>query len=144
MARQVSAGRSLEVAGLGHGSMPIPVAARVGPLLVTGGVSGVDRSTGAVPEGVDRQVAQLFLNLAAVLQAGGGRPRDVVKITFFVRDRAYRSAINPEWTAMFPEEGDRPARQTLVYEHLPQGVDVQAELLAFVAEDLSMGEGAPR
>lgn len=132
-------GRSLQVPGLGHGSTPIPVAARVGPVLVTGGVSGMDPSTGTVPEDLGQQVAQLFRNLAAVLEAGGASSRNVAKITFFVRDRAHRSAINREWTAMFPEEGDRPARHTLVYEHLPQGVDVQAELLAFVGDEHPAG-----
>lgn len=137
-------GRSLQVPGLGHGSTPIPVAARVGPLLVTSGVSGTDPSTGTVPQDLGQQVAQLFRNLAAVLEAGGASPRDVVKITFFVRDRAHRSVINPEWTGMFPEEGDRPARHTLVYEHLPQGVDVQAELLAFVGDEQPAREKGER
>lgn len=133
-------GRSLQVPGLGHGSAPIPTAARVGSVLVTGGVSGVDPSTGTVPEDLGRQAAQLFRNLAAILEAGDASPQDVVKITFFVRDRAYRSAINPEWTVMFPEEGDRPARHTLVYEHLPHGVDIQAELLAFVRDGQPAGK----
>lgn len=133
-------GRSLEVPGLGHGKTPIPLGARVGPLLATGGLSGQDPSTGTVPQELDRQVAQLFRNVVAVLEAGGATPRDVVKVTFFVRDRAQRSAINPEWTAMFPDEGDRPARHTVVSAHLPEGVDVQAELLAFVADEPSRQE----
>lgn len=111
--------------------MPIPLAAEVGGLLMTSGVDGTDPATGSRPESLDDEVAQVFRNLRAILAKAGGGPESVVKITFFVRDRAFRDAINREWIAMFPDAHDRPARHTLVYE-LPAGMRVQAEMVAVV------------
>src|SRR6516165_1209199 len=54
--------RSIEVPGLRH-SAPIPQAAVVGNLLVSGGISPVDPQTGAVPDGTDEQAALAFANV---------------------------------------------------------------------------------
>ena len=123
----------VEVEGLGHGSQPIPLAVRVGPLLTTGGISGVDRTSGEIPDDTGAEVANLFANVKAVLDAAGTDPSTVAKITFFVRDRGLRDAINQEWVAMFPDADDRPARHTLVHD-LPGRMQVQAEVLAFLAD----------
>jgi 2-iminobutanoate/2-iminopropanoate deaminase len=123
--------RSIEVEGLQH-SAPIPMAARVGPLLVSGGISGQDPATGQVPADVAGQVRLVFANLRRVLAAGGAGPDDVAKLTFFVRDRAVRPVIDEEWVAVFPDAAGRPARHTLVAE-LPPTFDVQCEVIAYVA-----------
>jgi 2-iminobutanoate/2-iminopropanoate deaminase len=125
---------SVEVPGLHHGGMPIPQASRVGPLLVSSGVSGMDPATGQIPTAVDDQVATLFDNVARVLVAAGGDTRDIAKLTFFVRDRGCRDAINKHWTAMFPDETARPARHTLTLD-LPPSVEVQCEIVAFITEE---------
>jgi 2-iminobutanoate/2-iminopropanoate deaminase len=125
--------RSIEVEGLSH-SAPIPMGARVGPLLVSSGISGQDPATGQVPGDVAEQVRLVYANLRRVLAAGGADAGDVVKLTFFVRDRAVRAAIDEEWLAMFPDEASRPARHTLVAE-LPPAFEVQCEVIAHVAGD---------
>jgi 2-iminobutanoate/2-iminopropanoate deaminase len=122
--------RSVEVAGLGHGEMPIPVAALRNGLLVSGGVSGTDPESGTIPENLDAEVAQVFANIKSVLEAAGMKQDHVVKLTFFVRDRSARGAINVEWVALFPDPVDRPARHTLVQD-LPGVMRVQAEIIAF-------------
>jgi 2-iminobutanoate/2-iminopropanoate deaminase len=123
----------VEVEGLGHGAQPIPLAVRMGPLLTTGGISGVDRASGEIPADADAEVANLFANVAAVLEAAGADASAVAKMTFFVRDRSLRDAINQQWVAMFPEAADRPARHTLVHD-LPGRMQVQAEVLAFISD----------
>jgi 2-iminobutanoate/2-iminopropanoate deaminase len=123
--------RVISVAGLGHGDQPIPLAVALGPLLVTGGLSGRDPESGRLPEELDAEVAQLFRNISAVLAAGGCGPEAVAKVTVYVRDRAARGAINREWVALFPDPVDRPVRHTLVHD-LPGDLRVQADLLAFL------------
>jgi len=123
---------SINVDGLGHGGQPIPNACRLGNILVTGGIAGIDPATQELSTDGTLQCAQLFRNLAAVLAAGGASAANVAKLTFFVRDRNLRDAINAQWIAMFPDEHARPARHTLVYEHLPTGVLVQCEALALL------------
>lgn len=125
--------RIIEVPGLGHGTMPIPLAAVVGGLLATGGVSGTDPATGQRPDALDAEVAQVFANLRAILAAAGMGPESVLKITFSVLDRSVRDLINTEWVAMFPDEHDRPARHTVVNQ-LPASMRVQAEMLAIATD----------
>jgi len=121
--------RVVEVPGLGHGGQPIPLAVALGGLLVTGGLSGRDPRDGTLPAALEDEVAQLFRNVGAVLDAAGTGPEAIAKITVLLRDGSYRDAVNREWVALFPDASDRPARQTFV-QSLPGDLRVQADLLA--------------
>lgn len=120
--------RSIEVPGLRH-SAPIPQAAVVGNLLVSGGISPVDPETGAIPDGTDDQVALAFANVRRVLTAAGGTPEDVVKCTVFVQDKAIRPVIDRYWVEMFPDAASRPARHTLRFD-LQGSTQLQLEIMA--------------
>lgn len=124
--------RSVEVPGLGHGTHPIPTAAQVGPLLVSGGISGVDRSTGELPADAPSQVAHAFANAEAVVAAAGGSLDDIAKLTVYVASKEVRPLLNAEWTTRFPDPLSRPARHVLVYDSLPAGMHLQCELVAWV------------
>jgi 2-iminobutanoate/2-iminopropanoate deaminase len=124
--------RSIDVEGLGHGDLPIPAAARVGSLVATGGVRGVDRMTGKMPTDLSEQVRLMFENLLVILQAAGATRDGILKLTIWIRNHDARAAINREWLAMFPDEHSRPARHIMLYE-LGGGMLVQCEALA-VAE----------
>jgi 2-iminobutanoate/2-iminopropanoate deaminase len=124
--------RSIEVPGLRHRA-PIPQAAVVGNLLVSGGISPIDPETGAVPEGTDEQVAIVFANIGRVLAAAGGTPGDVVKCTVFVQDKAIRPVIDKYWVEMFPDAASRPARHTLRSD-LQAGTQLQVEIMAVIGQ----------
>lgn len=121
--------RVITVAGLSHGDLPIPLAAEKDGLLISGGINGIDPATGTRSDALADQVAQLWANIGAILDAAGFRPDDVVKLTFYVADPSTRSLINPGWLALFPDEQSRPARHTLV-QQLSAGQQIQAELIA--------------
>jgi 2-iminobutanoate/2-iminopropanoate deaminase len=125
--------RSIEVPGLQHGALPIPVASVVGNLLVSGGINPVDPETGAIPDDTDEQVAVAFANVRRVLAAAGGAPEDVVKCTVFVRDRAIRPVIDKYWTEMFPDPASRPARHTLTAD-LQGRTQLQLEIMAVLGQ----------
>jgi 2-iminobutanoate/2-iminopropanoate deaminase len=125
--------RSILVPGLGHGSNPVPAAARCGPLLATGGVRGIDLATGSLPDDPRSEVRHAFANLGAILQAGGAHWADVLHVTVFLADGSVRELVNAEWVATFPDETARPARHVLV-QPLPGGMTVQLEALAYVTE----------
>lgn len=119
---------SIHVPGLGHGAQPIPAASVVGNLLVSGGISGKDPATGAVPEDPAAEVAQAFANLRAILDAAGGSMDQVVKVTVFMPDRSVRTHLNPVWEEHFPDPEARPARHTL---QVPlTGMRLQLEAIA--------------
>ncbi len=124
--------RAIYVDGLSHGASAIPTASLVGPLLVSGSISGIDRASGTVPDDIPTQVRNAFDNVRAVLEAAGGTLDDIAKLTFFVADRALRADIDPVWNETFPDPASRPARHAAVYSHLPNGLHLQCELIAYI------------
>ena len=125
--------RSIEVPGLGHRGLPIPVASVVGNLLVSGGINPVDPATGVIPDDADGQVALAFANVRLVLEAAGGTIADIVKITVFTTDKSIRPVVDKYWTEMFPDEASRPARHTLSADH-PGNRLLQLEVIALLGE----------
>lgn len=126
--------RSIEVEGFSHGAQPIPAACRVGPLIMTGGVYGLDPATGKIPDDVGEQARLMFANLERILQAAGARLVDVAKMTVYVRVPEARPAVNAEWLKAFPEAASRPARHTQQNDHLPANMLVQCDVTAWVVE----------
>ncbi len=122
--------RSIEIEGFGHGNVPIPAASRVANVVMTGGISGMDRTTHTVPSDARAQVANAFANLRAILVAAGATPEDVVKLSITVASFDLRGAINEEWLAMFPDEHSRPARHVMKYDHFTAPVVLQLEAYA--------------
>jgi len=123
--------KSIHLEGVSHNA-PIPLGARVGPILATGGVSGIDPSTGKAPADAESQAKFAFQNMGNILKEGGMDWGDVVKLTVFLTDDALRSVINKHWLEIYPDEHHRPARHSLV---MPlRGVLLQLEVLA-VAKD---------
>ncbi len=122
--------RSVEIEGVHH-KAPIPAGSRIGNLVVSGGIMGIDPETGELADGLAAQAAVMFANVRRFVQAAGGSPENIIKMTLWVRDRADRAAIDPHWTAMFPDPQSRPARHTLVYQ-LPDRMLVQCEIMAVI------------
>jgi enamine deaminase RidA (YjgF/YER057c/UK114 family) len=126
--------RSIEIEGFGHGAQPIPAASRVGPLVMTGGVHGFDARIGAIPDDVNEQARLMFENLTRLLVAAGGDLGCVARMTVYVKAPEARAAVNAEWLKAFPDPHSRPARHTIVYEHLPGKMLVQCDATAFVSD----------
>ena len=90
---------------------------------------GIDPATGELAEGLEAQVALMFTHVRRFMEAAGGSPENIVKMTLWVCNRAARATIDPHWIAMFPDPQSRPARHTLVYQ-LPDRMLVQCEIMA--------------
>lgn len=64
-----------------------------GRVLVTGGLVGWNEQ-GVFAEGFLAQLRQTLLNIKAVVEAGGGRIEDIVRLTWYVTDiETYRSSL---------------------------------------------------
>jgi enamine deaminase RidA (YjgF/YER057c/UK114 family) len=64
-----------------------------GRVLVTGGLVGWD-AQGVFAQGFVGQLRQTFLNIRAVVEAGGGRVEDIVRLTWYVTDIVtYRASL---------------------------------------------------
>lgn len=127
MARRVS----IEVPGFTHDA-PIPAACRIGPFLISSGVSGKEPFTGKFPEGIAAQCAQMFDTVRKLLEAAGGSPGDVVKMNVWMKDREQRGHLNKSWLEMFPDPHSRPARHTFNAPDLPGAMLVQCEIFAIL------------
>ena len=103
--------RSIDVGGFGHQN-PIPAASRLGPLLMSSIVAPFDVGTRNVPAEPSAQIENLFIHTEKMLEAGGATWDDVVKMTFYVEDIAYRELLNEPWVKRFPDPASRPARHT--------------------------------
>ena len=132
--------KSIEVAGFNHGSLPIPAASRVDNIVATGGIYGLDVTSGKLPDDPRAQGELMFANLRLILQAAGATLEDVVKMTFWVKVPEARQVINTGWLVAFPDPASRPARHTLQNDHLPANMLVQCDALA-VVQGQSTAEG---
>ena len=122
--------QSIDIEGFGHVN-PIPVASRIGPLVVSSIISPSNAGGREIPDGVDEQIANLFRHVGAMLAAAGAGWNDVAKMIFYVKDLATRARLNEPWAARFPDPGSRPARHTQLAQ-LAEKVHVACDFLAYV------------
>jgi 2-iminobutanoate/2-iminopropanoate deaminase len=104
--------KSIYAADLSHKN-PIPAACRVGNVLMSGIVGGVDPRTGELPASLDEQCRLMFGHIRNIVEQGGGTLDDIVKITVYLKDHKDRDALNREWLKAFPNADSRPARQAM-------------------------------
>jgi len=116
---------------LAIGQEPI-AAARIGNMVFTSGVPGIDLSTGALGKGAEKQFEFAFQNLVALLKMAGAGPDAIGLLTVFIPDRTNRAFINKDWLKLFPG-ANRPARKTN-QAPLPPGMEVQLMAAAIVGE----------
>ena len=103
---------SIYVEGFGHKN-PIPAACRVGNIVYSGSIQGTDPATGGYGADLDAQAALMFAHVKRIVEAAGGSPENIVKMTVWLKDRGNRDAINREWLKMFPDPHSRPARHAI-------------------------------
>ena len=105
--------QSVNFPGFAHQN-PIPNASRIGNIMMSSVISGVDPGTRNYPASLAGQVANIFTHIRRAVEAAGGTPDNILKVTFYVRDQAAgRAALNEEWVKIFPDPEARPARHTL-------------------------------
>ncbi|MGX5847322.1 RidA family protein [Mesorhizobium sp. PL10] len=126
--------KSVTAEGLAH-KHPVPNACRIGNLVFSGAIHGVNPTTHELPAGMADQSANVFANMRAIIEAAGGSAEDIIKVEIYLRDSGDRNAVNEEWLRMFPDPQSRPARHV---RPLPPDSPslVQSEFIA-VLEDAS-------
>jgi 2-iminobutanoate/2-iminopropanoate deaminase len=103
--------RELRVQGLPEPISHYTDAVLAGELLFISGVVPVDENGALVDGDVIAQAGQVFALIGRVLQAAGGVPADIVKVTVYLLDIEDRPLINPVRQSFFGSS--RPA-STLV------------------------------
>src|ERR1051326_679273 len=103
--------RSIYIDEFAHKS-PIPNASRIGDIIVSGLIRGVDPDTQAFPPTVEKQCEFMFANLRRTVEAGGGKGETIINLMFGVKGWR-RKPIDDEWVKIFPDPASRPARQIM-------------------------------
>jgi 2-iminobutanoate/2-iminopropanoate deaminase len=112
------AGRQpLEIPGLAHRD-PLPMGAKAGNLVFSSVIGGQDPKTNKQVAGTEQQMDQAFQNMRALVEQAGGTTGDIGWVWVFLRDKSDQPAMIDAWLKMFPRDGDRPARKTIMYDEL--------------------------
>ena len=120
--------QSIFIPGFQHKN-PIPGASRVGNIVASGVINGVEPATGAPGATLARQCELMFEHMRTLVEGAGGGMDRIVKVNVWMADPAQREALNAVWCAVFPDPQSRPARHTLPGA-LGNGLLVQCDFLA--------------
>jgi enamine deaminase RidA (YjgF/YER057c/UK114 family) len=131
--------RSIYIKGFSHGNNPVPAACVIGCQLMTGAVFGTDPATGKVATELQEQCRLMFFNVQRILEAAGGSFADVLKMTFYLHPDVPRELINEHWIAAFPDPASRPARHVIVSDRLPASMQMQCDMVAYLASSIADG-----
>lgn len=100
-------------------------AVRVGDTVYLSGQIGLIPASMTLAEGIDAQIAQVFDNLKAVVEAAGGGLNDIVKLNVYLVDLAHFGKVNDAMSRYF--QTPYPARAAVGVKDLPRGALVEAE-----------------
>ena len=108
---------------------PYSQATLAGDLVFCSGQIGLDPASGEfVQGGVKEQTAQVFKNLAAVLQAAGARLDAVVMVNVYLKSMNDFKDMNDVYAAVFGDH--KPARATVGVSELPKNAFVEISCVA--------------
>jgi len=108
---------------------PFSQGIRSGGYVFFSGQVAQDPATGKLVEGgVEAEAAQLFKNLAAVLEAAGKGFGDVVRVGVFLTDIGDFAKVNAIYAKHFVQP--YPARTTIAAAALPLGASIEIEMIA--------------
>lgn len=79
-------------------------AIRTGDLVFLTGQTGRDPETGQLEEGLEAQTHRMLSNIAAILNAAGCTPADIVKVTLLLTDIRNFKAVDVIYSTGFPAE----------------------------------------
>ena len=78
--------QSVNFPGFAHQN-PIPNASRIGNVMMSSVISGVDPGTRNMPPELAKQVTNLFTHVRTAVASAGGTPDDIIKMTFWMKAR---------------------------------------------------------
>jgi 2-iminobutanoate/2-iminopropanoate deaminase len=107
---------------------PYSQAIIAGGMVFCSGMAGIDPATGTIADGIEAQIEQARLNLAAVLTSAGSSMEDVVKTTIFYADVEDFGRLNEVFARHMPDPP--PARSAPANVRLPRGLLVLIEAIA--------------
>ncbi len=103
---------------------------RCGDFLITSGQVPLYPESGELETDVAKAATLVLNNLLAIVEAGGGRKEDIVKMEIFVRDLADFGTINQAYSEFFGDH--KPARYLVQVAALPKDAVLEAAATAYL------------
>ena len=127
MRKQVVRARYPQPAG-----QPSSRAVKVGNLVFTGGIAGLDPKTGKLaPGGIEAEARIALEKLKATLEDAGTSLENVVKVNVFIREFKDYPGLNRVYVEYFPS--DPPARM-VIQVPLQDGMALEFDAVAVIPE----------
>jgi 2-iminobutanoate/2-iminopropanoate deaminase len=101
---------------------------RFGDLIFVAGQVAVEPQTGRIPSSFSEQVRLVLEHIRKILESAGSNMDQVLKMTAFLKDRAYRTEYDEIFRAYFKE--GFPARSTIVAGLMGEDFLVEIEAIA--------------
>ena len=107
---------------------PYSPAIKFGNLLFLSGQIGIDPKTGALKEGIEKQVHQVFKNIEVLLKEENLSFDDILKTNVYLQNMDDYKVMNEIYAKHFKEP--YPSRVTVEVSKLPAGASIEVEVLA--------------
>ncbi len=107
---------------------PYSQAVITGNMVFTSGQIPVNPETSEIPDGIEAQANQVFLNLKNLLEASGTSIDNVVKTTVFIQNMKDFATVNEIYGNYFSKP--YPARSCVEVAKLPKDVLIEVEAIA--------------
>lgn len=107
---------------------PYSQAIDTGDIVFLSGQLGLNRETGKLVDGLEKQTEQAFKNINFVLNEAGLSFDNIVKVTVFLTDIGDFAKVNEIYAKQFKEP--YPARSAYAVKDLPLGGLVEIEVIA--------------
>jgi 2-iminobutanoate/2-iminopropanoate deaminase len=120
------------VAGLPKPQASYSTYTRFGDLIFIAGQVAVDPHTGRIPSSFADQLRLVLDHIRNILESAGSSMDQVLKITVFLKDRAYRTEYDDIFRTYF--KGGFPARSTIVADLMGEGFLVEIEAIAAASQ----------
>lgn len=101
---------------------------RFGDLIFVAGQVGVEPETGRIPSSFADQLKLVLDHIRNILESAGSSMDQVLKMTVFLKDRAYRTEYDEIFRTYF--RGGFPARSTIVADLMREEFLVEIEAIA--------------
>lgn len=127
MSKQVSPKQIISTPHAPAAVGPYSQAVQTGNLVFLSGQIGMDPQAKTLAPEFEAQVRQAFKNMLALVEAAGGKPEQLIKLTLFVLDMAKFPIVNQIMSEMLPQP--YPARSTVGVASLPLGAQFEVEAI---------------
>ncbi|MEW5760575.1 MAG: Rid family detoxifying hydrolase [Candidatus Thermoplasmatota archaeon] len=105
-------------------------AKKIGNIIFTSGQIGIDPNTNEMKnKTIEEEIIQVIENIKAIVEAGGAKLENVIKVNIYLKDMKYFQILNEVYGKYFK---NRPARTTLQVSALPKNARIEMDVVAIL------------